>query len=139
QGVGVDTTAFQAGPDTWTDAAAAAEVTEGLRRVELAGVPVLLTRVEGRLVALADRCTHRGGSLSGGQRDADCVVCPRHGSRFDLITGDVRRGPATRPAPVYEIRERAGRVELRRRDARAPRSNPVGHEGLHTPVGHGAR
>jgi nitrite reductase/ring-hydroxylating ferredoxin subunit/uncharacterized membrane protein len=126
QGVGVDTTAFQSGPQTWTDAAAASRVSDSLRQVTVAGVPLLLTRVRGKVVALADRCSHRGGPLSDGERDGDTVICPWHASRFDLSTGAVTCGPATRPQPVFEARERAGRVEVRRKEVRALRTNPVG-------------
>jgi nitrite reductase/ring-hydroxylating ferredoxin subunit/uncharacterized membrane protein len=125
-GVGVDTTAFQRGPADWTDVLAAAEVTTALRQVAVDGVPVLLTRVDGRIVAINDRCTHRGAPLSDGERDGDSVECPWHGSRFALTCGEVVRGPATRPQPVYEVRENAGRVELRRSEVRALRANPVG-------------
>jgi len=125
-GVGVDTTAFQRGPAEWTDVAAASDVSAALRQFDVQGVPVLLTRVNGQIVAIGDRCTHRGGPLAEGRRDGDCVVCPWHGSRFDLSTGEVLHGPATRPEPVYEVREIAGRVELRRAEVRALRANPVG-------------
>ncbi|WP_018503920.1 Rieske (2Fe-2S) protein [Parafrankia discariae] len=125
-GVGVDTTAFHHGPADWTDVLAADEVTTALRQVDIGEVSVLLTRVEGRIVAIDNRCTHRGGPLADGERDGDCVVCPWHASRFDLATGDVRQGPATRPQPVYEVRETAGRVEIRRCEIRALRANPAG-------------
>lgn len=134
-GVGVDTTAFQRGPADWTDVLAAGEVTTALRQVEVDGVPVLLTRVDGRIVAINDRCTHRGAPLSDGDRDGDCVQCPWHGSRFALTSGDVVQGPATRPQPVYEVRERGGRVELRRSEVRALRANPVGPSPDRVPVG----
>jgi nitrite reductase/ring-hydroxylating ferredoxin subunit/uncharacterized membrane protein len=126
QGVGVDTTAFQAGPADWTDVAAAAEITDSLRQVEVDGVQLLLTRVDGDVVALANRCTHRGGPLSDGERDGDCVVCPWHQSRFALRDGAVVRGPATRPQPAYQVRERVGRIEVRRDEPRALRLNAVG-------------
>jgi nitrite reductase/ring-hydroxylating ferredoxin subunit len=126
QGVGVDTTAFQSGPAEWTDVAVADEITDEPVSVEVSGVAVLLTRVHGRLVAIADRCTHRGGPLSDGERRGDCVVCPWHASEFDLTTGEVRRGPATRPQPRYEVRERGGRVEIRRHEPRSLAANPTG-------------
>ncbi len=125
QGVGVDTTAFQTGPATWTDVGSSVAATERPQRVRVNDTSVLLARVDGRVVAIADRCTHRGGPLSDGVRDGDCIVCPWHESRFDLVTGDVRQGPATRPQPVYEVRERQGRIEIRRSEERALRTNPV--------------
>ncbi|HEX3705104.1 MAG TPA: Rieske (2Fe-2S) protein [Mycobacteriales bacterium] len=126
QGVGVDTTAFQAVPTDWTVVGPAADVTAALHQVRVNGLPVLLTRVDGQIVALADRCTHRGAPLSDGTRDeTGCVVCPWHNSRFDLRTGQVERGPATRPQPAFEVRERDGNVEIRRQEVRALRVNPV--------------
>jgi nitrite reductase/ring-hydroxylating ferredoxin subunit/uncharacterized membrane protein len=123
-GVGVDTTAFQTGPEEWTDLIAADELAEG-RPVgaDVEGVRLLLVRDGGQVRALAARCTHRGGPLDEGEISEGCVTCPWHGSRFDLAGGDVVRGPATHPQPVYEVRELGGRVEVRRsdpRDARHP-------------------
>lgn len=124
-GVGVDTTAFRAGPTDWTPVAASADVTAELIEVDAGNVTLLLTRVEGVPVAMDNRCTHRGGGLAEGTRTGDCVVCPWHGSRFDLSTGAVTRGPATRPQPTYEVREREGRVEVRRAEQRSLRLNPA--------------
>jgi nitrite reductase/ring-hydroxylating ferredoxin subunit/uncharacterized membrane protein len=126
-GVGVDTTAFQAGPDDWQEVAREADIEEGKALlVEADGVPVLLTKVFGRVTAINDRCTHRGGPLHEGRIDGDCVECPWHGSRFRLTDGEVERGPATLPQPRFEVRIEDGRVELRRTEQRALRSNPIG-------------
>jgi nitrite reductase/ring-hydroxylating ferredoxin subunit/uncharacterized membrane protein len=126
-GVGVDTTAFQQLPTDWTDVAAESAVTTEPRLVDAAGVPVLLMRYEGQLVALDDRCTHRGGPLHEGPIEAGCVTCPWHGSRFRLTDGSVVRGPATRPAPAFEVRVGGDRVQVRATDGqRALRRNPVG-------------
>jgi nitrite reductase/ring-hydroxylating ferredoxin subunit/uncharacterized membrane protein len=117
RGVGVDATAFQERPSVWVDVAAEGDVTTALTKADAAGTPVLLTRHEGQVVALAEHCTHRGGPLSEGERDGSCVVCPWHASAFDLGTGAVVRGPATRPQPRYDVRLVAGRVQVRRGDA----------------------
>jgi nitrite reductase/ring-hydroxylating ferredoxin subunit len=94
---------------------------------EVDGVPVLLSRSNGRVVALADRCTHRGAPLHEGKIEDGCIVCPWHASRFRLTDGSVVRGPATRPQPGFEVRIVAGRVEIRRPDEmRSLRSNPAG-------------
>jgi nitrite reductase/ring-hydroxylating ferredoxin subunit len=88
---------------------------------------VLLTREPGgKVVAMADRCTHRGGPLHEGWLEDGCVVCPWHESAFDL-DGAVVRGPATRPQLVYETLERDGQVLVRFPDEpRSLRTNPVG-------------
>jgi nitrite reductase/ring-hydroxylating ferredoxin subunit/uncharacterized membrane protein len=114
QGVGVDQTVFDPGADEWTDALAADQVgTEPVSAV--AGeTPVLVVRAGGALLAIHDRCSHRGCSLSTGTVDGETIQCPCHGSRFSLRDGHVERGPATAPQPAFEVRERMGRIELRR-------------------------
>ncbi|MGH3744952.1 MAG: Rieske 2Fe-2S domain-containing protein [Mycobacteriales bacterium] len=124
-GVGVDTTAFRTGPAEWTPVAGSEDITDALSEVDAGDVTLVLTRLDGQVVAMENRCTHRGGALAEGSRVDGCVECPWHGSRFDLVTGAVRRGPATRPQPTYEVREREGRVEVRRQEARSLRANPV--------------
>jgi nitrite reductase/ring-hydroxylating ferredoxin subunit len=127
-GVGVDTTAFQHMDAEWADIGTASEVAAvGARLHGAAGeTPVLVVRLETGLVALADRCTHRGGPLHDGRLQNDCIVCPWHHSIFDLSTGVVVRGPATRPQPSFEARIVGERVQVRRpAEARALRSNPV--------------
>lgn len=125
-GVGVDTTAVQHLPQEWTDVAAESDVA-GVLCVDAAGIPVLLARLDGRLVALADRCTHRGGPLHEGTVEGGQITCPWHGSSFGLADGAVVNGPATRPAPAFEVRTLAGRVQVRRADEpRALRTRPVG-------------
>jgi nitrite reductase/ring-hydroxylating ferredoxin subunit/uncharacterized membrane protein len=137
-GVGVDTTAFQQLPSEWTDAAAESALTRGAPIcAEVDGVPVLLLRTSdgatngttsttSGIVAMADRCTHRGGALHEGELQDGCITCPLHGSRFAL-DGSVQRGPATRPQPTLQVRVIDGRVQVRRPDEpRALRNNPVG-------------
>jgi nitrite reductase/ring-hydroxylating ferredoxin subunit/uncharacterized membrane protein len=128
-GVGVDTTAFQQLPTDWTDAGSEAELrAEVPTAVDVAGVPVLLIRHQGALLALADRCTHRGGPLHEGEIRDGCVICPWHNSTFALADGSIAAGPATRPQPVFDVRVVDGRVQVRRSDEpRGLRTNPIGH------------
>lgn len=73
-------------------------------RVTVEGTPVAVFHVGDRLLALDARCTHVGGPLERGRVAANVVTCPLHGSQFDLSTGQVVRGPATRPVRVYRAR-----------------------------------
>ncbi len=127
-GVGVDTTSFQHFPLDWTDVAADSDVLDGTAIMgDAAGVPVLLSRSGGRVVALADRCTHRGGPLHEGEIANGCVTCPWHQSVFQLDDGMVVSGPASRPQAVAEVRTVGGRVQVRRSaEARTLRTHPVG-------------
>ncbi|WP_375484924.1 Rieske 2Fe-2S domain-containing protein [uncultured Jatrophihabitans sp.] len=129
QGVGVDTTAFQQFPADWVDAVAVDDLPTGdtLTAVEVAGIPVLVAVRDGQPVALADRCTHRGAPLHEGEVVDGCVVCPWHGGTFSLDDGSVQSGPATRPQAVFETRVREGRLQVRRPEDRALRSNPTGY------------
>jgi nitrite reductase/ring-hydroxylating ferredoxin subunit len=68
--------------------------------------------VEGRLVALANRCSHAGWPIDEGEIADGCIMCPHHGSMFRLRDGTVVRGPAASPQPRYGVRERDGRVEV---------------------------
>lgn len=126
-GVGVDTTAFLALSPDWTDVAAADDLPLGLPvRATADGVAIFLLRTDSGVVALADRCTHRGAPLDEGTVEGDCIVCPWHDSKFDVHDGSVKRGPATRPQPVYEVREVEGRIEIRHSDEQSSlRTNPV--------------
>jgi nitrite reductase/ring-hydroxylating ferredoxin subunit/uncharacterized membrane protein len=126
-GVGVDTTAFQQLPQDWTDVGGESAVGASPRLVYAAGVPVLLVRHDGRIVALVDRCSHRGGPLHEGELVDGCVKCPWHGSVFALADGSVVHGPATRPEPTFEVRVVSGQVQVRRvAEVRSLRTAPIG-------------
>jgi nitrite reductase/ring-hydroxylating ferredoxin subunit/uncharacterized membrane protein len=104
EGVGVDNTAFEDYPEDWTRVADDAELLEGEpRRVAVDGIPLLLVRDGGVVRALADRCVHRGGSLSDGEVSDGCVTCPLHGSRFRLADGSVVQGPARTGLRIEEV------------------------------------
>jgi nitrite reductase/ring-hydroxylating ferredoxin subunit/uncharacterized membrane protein len=114
EGVGVDNTAFEDYPEDWTRVADDAELADGApRRVAVDGIPLLVVRDGGEVRVLADRCVHRGGSLSEGEVSGGCVTCPLHGSRFRLSDGSVVRGPAAYPQPALDVRVNDGAVEVR--------------------------
>jgi 3-phenylpropionate/trans-cinnamate dioxygenase ferredoxin subunit len=68
----------------------------------------------GELYAIEDRCSHDDGPLCEGDWDEDLcrVICPRHGSAFDLSTGTPRSLPATEPVETYPVRVVDGTVVL---------------------------
>jgi nitrite reductase/ring-hydroxylating ferredoxin subunit/uncharacterized membrane protein len=77
-------------------------------------LPVVLLRDTGQVYALHGRCAHAGGPLAEGELvDGHCVVCPWHGSTFDMHDGSVRQGPSAYPQPRFETRVRDGDVEVR--------------------------
>ncbi len=115
-GVRVNRTAFESPRDRFAPVCEESELNGGkLVGVELEGESVVVSRSEesGEVCAIAATCSHLGGPLDEGERDGDSVVCPWHGSRFDLCTGEVQGGPAVYLQPRYEARVRAGKVEIR--------------------------
>jgi nitrite reductase/ring-hydroxylating ferredoxin subunit len=118
KGVGPDQTVFDPGPTEWTQASDASAIPQGHpTRIIVGETPVLLLRDGERDFAIHDRCSHRGCSLSEGDLEGREIVCACHGSRFDLSDGSVKRGPATAPQPAFEVREREGSIEIRRRSS----------------------
>jgi len=88
-----------------------------MKKVVVDDVPVLLVRRGEQIFAIAETCAHAGGPLSDGElRDDNSVVCPWHGSRYDLGTGKDLDGPSVYPQPCYEARIRDNRIEIRERD-----------------------
>lgn len=59
----------------------------------------------GALYAIEDRCSHDDGPLCEGDWDEETcrVMCPRHGSHFDLATGRPLTLPATEPVATYPV------------------------------------
>ena len=85
---------------------------EAALRVDVGGVPVLLLRSGSDVSAVAAVCTHRGAPL-GDRIEDGCVVCPWHGSRFEMRDGSVAAGPATFPLPRYGVRVVGDAVQVR--------------------------
>ena len=115
-GVRVNRTAFESPRERYAAVCDADDLDGGaLVRVELEGEAVLVSRTEetDEVCAIAATCSHFGGSLDEGEREGDSVICPWHGSRFSLCSGEVEGGPAVYPQPRYEARVRAGQVEIR--------------------------
>ncbi|MBA2643964.1 MAG: Rieske 2Fe-2S domain-containing protein [Solirubrobacterales bacterium] len=114
QASGVDQTALEEGPGEWSPALREDELAEGSAAcAHVDDVRVLLVRQGGRVWALANRCTHRGGPLHEGEVGDGTITCPWHQSTFALADGSVRRGPAAYPQPAYDVRSRDGMLEVR--------------------------
>jgi 3-phenylpropionate/trans-cinnamate dioxygenase ferredoxin subunit len=75
------------------------------RRFDVGGLRVALVRIGDDYYAVGDRCSHEDFSLADGEVWPDeCEIeCAKHGSTFDLRTGQPCSLPATRPVPVYQL------------------------------------
>jgi nitrite reductase/ring-hydroxylating ferredoxin subunit len=74
---------------------------------------VLIANLNGTFYAIGDVCMHMGCSLSNGTLNGDNVICPCHGSTYNVKTGSVVRGPTTRPEPAFEVKADGGRIYLK--------------------------
>ena len=74
--------------------------------------PLAVYHVGSGFPACADRCPHAGGTLSEGELESGVVTCPRHGSQFDVSTGQRLRGPADTDIATYPTVEDGGQLYL---------------------------
>lgn len=85
----------------------------GTLRVDVAGTVVVVARVAGEVYAFQEYCTHRYGPLSEGAFENCEVVCPWHGSRFDVRTGKVTSGPAKVDLRTFRVEIRAEKIWIK--------------------------
>ena len=98
----------------WTDVAAETEFPPGTcRRLEVDGVAMAIFNVDGRYYAIEDLCSHEAETLSNGKLTGLEITCPRHASRFSLITGEALSPPAYEPIATFPVRLENGRVQVR--------------------------
>ncbi len=76
------------------------------RRFDVGAHRIALVRIDDDFYAIGDTCSHEDYSLSEGEVLVDeCEIeCWKHGSMFDLRTGEPRSLPATKPVPVYGVK-----------------------------------
>lgn len=76
----------------------------------------MLVRYDAEVYCIEDLCTHDGGTLGDGELDGFCLICPRHGAKFDVRNGHVLCMPATEDTPSHEVRIDDGKVLVRLQD-----------------------
>lgn len=92
------------------------EVAEGSTKVVqvspsgAASFSVAVTRASGAVVVLNAACTHRGCIVEATKSE---LVCPCHGSSFNLSNGAVNQGPASAGLRKYVASEDAGSIYIK--------------------------
>jgi 3-phenylpropionate/trans-cinnamate dioxygenase ferredoxin subunit len=98
----------------WTDVALLKDLPPGSRKVvDVDGAQVAVFNLQGQLYAIEDICTHDGGELASGELEGEVIICPRHGARFSINTGEVLGPPAYEPVHVFPVRVENGVVQVR--------------------------
>jgi 3-phenylpropionate/trans-cinnamate dioxygenase ferredoxin subunit len=99
---------------TWIDAGPTAELGDGQTRVIAVGRrAVAVARSGEEYFAIEDICTHDGAELAGGAIEGDEIICPRHGARFCLRTGEAMTPPAYEPVRVFATKIDGGHLWVR--------------------------
>lgn len=78
--------------------------------VKVDGRDVALYRVEGRIYATSNICTHGDALLSEGWVDDGCIECPLHQGRFEIATGKGQGTPISVDLETYAVKEECGRI-----------------------------
>lgn len=76
------------------------------------GGRIVLGKTAEGYYAFSDHCTHKGGPLCDGALVGSAVQCPWHGSQFDVHTGRVIAGPASKPVETFGVAVRGGEIYL---------------------------
>lgn len=77
---------------------------------------ILIANVDGEFFAIDNRCSHMGGNLSDGTLIDDIVICPRHGSRFNIRNGEAIMGPKLLIIRLGTKNLRVHKLEIREND-----------------------
>ena len=99
----------------WLDVGPAEELPPGSVKIVVAGsISVGVYNLDGAFYAIEDRCSHDDGPLCEGdwEPEACMVVCPRHGSRFDLESGIPMSLPAFAAVATYPVSVREDGVAV---------------------------
>jgi nitrite reductase/ring-hydroxylating ferredoxin subunit len=94
--------------------AGADDLKEGdMQAFDVRGTQIAVANVAGTFYAFGDTCTHMQCSLAAGDLEETTVICPCHGSEFDVTSGEVLRGPAREPVGAYEVRAEGDSLEIK--------------------------
>ncbi len=62
------------------------------KKISVEGKDILLTNIQNSYYAIDNTCPHMGGSLYDGDLDGSHIICPKHGSIFDVTSGKAIQG-----------------------------------------------
>ena len=70
------------------------EISEGvMKSFSVEGKHILIIKYDGNYYAMGGKCPYMSGDLSKGTIEGKIVTCPKHGSKFDVTTGECIAGP----------------------------------------------
>lgn len=63
--------------------------------------------------AIADECSHDSAPIGAGRLEGNEIVCPRHGARFDIRSGEVTAVPAVVGIDTFETKVENNQIYVR--------------------------
>lgn len=81
-----------------------------MKTFDLNGEKITLVNLGEQFFATSSICSHEHCEMDGGWLEGQNIVCPCHGSQFDLKTGEVKSLPATESLKTYETQIKEGEV-----------------------------
>ncbi len=80
--------------------------------LEVAGKSIVIFNLAGTYFAIGDVCSHDNGPVGDGEIEEYEIICPRHGARFDIRSGEATSLPAVVDIPSYPVRVVDGTIEI---------------------------
>lgn len=97
----------------WVEVGLPEEIADqSCKLVEIDRIPIAIFNLEGEFYAIEDNCPHQHLPLADGLVENDCITCPYHGARFNIITGQLLAPPACDNLKTFPTRVVAGRIEI---------------------------
>lgn len=96
------------------EAAEAATVRENeMTVVKVKGEKVIVTRLQGRLIAFSAICPHAAADLTQGELHRGRVICPDHEYKFDISSGRTLYPPDELYClKRYPVKEEDGKIKI---------------------------
>jgi 3-phenylpropionate/trans-cinnamate dioxygenase ferredoxin component len=88
-------------------------VDPGTLMIEIKDRLVVIVHLEGEFYCIDDVCTHDSGPLSDGELQGCQLICPRHGAKFDVRTGQALTFPAILATMAHEVKVDDGNVYVK--------------------------
>lgn len=98
----------------WVDVGLVSEVKEKQPlHIEIDGTKIVIFKLDDGFYAIENVCTHDGGVLTGGCISNDVIICPRHGAKFSIKTGEALSAPAYEPVSTFPLRVENNILQVR--------------------------
>ena len=80
--------------------------------LEIDNLDIVVFNIRGEFYAIEDRCSHDDGPLGEGELSDHQVICPRHGARFDIKSGNALTLPAVKGVSSFPVQVNEGMIEI---------------------------